>query len=105
MKSNIYTMKGKKFRYNFDACIVEYIQKADEETLAAEAEWKQKHGSGLYGIGDDGYIILDTIGLSSENWNDREARDGYLSGWCDDLDGELERMSADFVRYELPYLV
>ena len=62
-------------------------------------------GRSLYGIGDDGYIVLDSAGLSAENWKDREARDGYLTAWSNDLDAELERMSADFVRYELPLLV
>lgn len=29
----------------------------------------------------------------------------YLSAWCNDLDAELESMAADFVKYELPYLI
>ena len=95
MKSNPYKLNGKLFRYNFDTCVVEYIQKADKKTLADDAKWKQTHdGRSLYGVGDDGYIILDSIG-----------RDGYLSAWCNDLDAELESMAADFVKYELPYLV
>lgn len=106
MKSNPYKLNGKLFRYNFDTCVVEYIQKADKETLANDAKWKQTHdGRSLYGVGDDGYIILDSIGLSRKNWSNKEARDGYLSAWCNDLDAELESMAADFVKYELPYLV
>ena len=54
---------------------------------------------------EDGYIVLDTIGLSRENWADKEARDSYLFGWCNDLDEELSSMAADFVKYELPYLM
>ena len=96
MKSNPYKLNGKLFRYNFDTCVVEYIQKADQETMQEDAEWKRNH---------DGYIILETIGLSRENWKDKEARDGYLSVWCNDLDAELESMAADFVKYELPYLI
>ena len=46
--------------------------------------------------------MLDTIGLHHDNWTDREARDGYLNAWCNDLDAELESMAADFVKYELP---
>lgn len=106
MKSNPYKLNGKLFRYNFATCTVEYIQKADKETLANDAKWKQTHdGRSLYGVGDDGYIILDSIGLSRKNWSNKEARDGYLSAWCNDLDAELESMAADFVKYELPYLV
>ena len=29
MKSNPYKLNGKLFRYNFDTCVVEYIQKED----------------------------------------------------------------------------
>lgn len=106
MKSKPYKLNGKLFRYDFDVCTVEYIQKADEETIAADEKWKQDHGGrSLYGVGDDGYIVLESAGLSRKNWNDREARDGYLSAWCNDLDAELESMSADFVKYELPYLI
>lgn len=106
MKSKTYKLNGKLFRYNFATCTAEYIQKADKETLTEEAEWKLAHeGRSLYGVGDDGYIVLDTIGLHPDNWKDREARDGYLNAWCNDLDAELESMAADFVKYELPYLV
>ena len=106
MKSEPYKLNGKLFRYNFDTCTVEYIQRADRETKEADAEWKRTHGGrSLYGVGEDGYIVLDTIGLSRENWADKEARDSYLSGWCNDLDEELSSMAADFVKYELPYLM
>lgn len=106
MKSNPYKLNGKLFRYNFDTCIVEYIMKADKDGLEADEEWKRTHGGrSLFGIGSDGYIILDSIGLSLENWKNKEARDGYLSAWCNDLDEELASMAADFVKYELPYLI
>ena len=42
---------------------------------------------------------------SRENWENREARDGYLHGWAQDLDTESSALAADFVKYELPYLV
>ena len=35
----------------------------------------------------------------------REARDGYLHGWAQDLDAESSALAADFVKYKLPYLV
>ena len=73
MKSKTYKLNGKLFRYNFATCTVEYIPKADKETLTEEAEWKLAHeGRSLYGVGDDGYIVLDTIGLHPDNWKDRE---------------------------------
>lgn len=104
--TKIYTLKGKLFRYNEKTCIVEYIMKADAETIAEEAEWKEKHGGRpLFGIDADGYMVLRSAGLSRENWNNRETRDEYLSEWCFDLDEELESMEADFVKNELPALV
>lgn len=101
-----YKLKGKLFRYNDQTCTVEYIMKADAETLAEEAEWKEKHGGRpLFGIDADGYIVLCSAGLRRENWKNREVRDEYLSEWCFDLDEELEIMTADFVKNELPGLV
>lgn len=106
MKSKPYKLNGKLFRYDDENCLVEYIEKADPETVKADEEWRADHqGRSLYGVGADGYIVLDTAGLSRENWKNREARDGYLSAWCNDLDAELSAMTNDFVKYELPYLL
>lgn len=104
MKSKVYKIDGKAFRYNFDHGVVEYVAKASREDLKDEAKWLKEHGEPLLGIDSDGYMVLDSIGLSRENWEDREARDGYLHGWAQDLDEEYARMVADFTRYELPYL-
>lgn len=105
MKSKVYKLDGKMFRYNFDRSTVEYVAKAGKEELKDEAEWMQKHGEPLFGIDHDGYMVIDSIGLSRENWENREARDGYLSAWAADLEAESSRLAADFVKYELPYLV
>ena len=105
MKSRPYKVSGKLFRYDFDSSTVEYIAKAESEEIEADREWKRSHGRSLYGIGEDGYMVLDTIGLNRKNWEDRGARDEYLAAWAVDLDAELAAMTADFVKYELPYLV
>jgi hypothetical protein len=106
MKSKPYKLHGKLFQYDFDNSMVEYIAKADAEMLASEKEWKANHnGRPLYGIDKDGYIILGSVGLHRENWNKKAARDEYLSGWILELDEEAEALSADFVKYELPYLI
>ena len=105
MKSKPYKVSGKLFRYDFDSSTVEYIAKAGTEEIEADREWKKTHGRSLYGIGDDGYLVLDTIGLNRKNWEDKGARDEYLAAWAVDLDAELEAMAADFVKYELPHLV
>lgn len=105
MKSKPYKVSGKLFRYDFDSSTVEYIAKAGTEEIEADREWKETHGRSLYRIGDDGYMVLDTIGLNRKNWEDKGARDEYLAAWAVDLDAELEEMTANFVKYELPYLV
>lgn len=106
MKSKPYKLRGKLFRYDFDNGVVEYIAKADAETLASEAEWKAKHnGNSLYGIGEDGYMILDSAGLNRENWKNKARRDEYLAEWAADLDEEAAAMVAYFEKYELPYLI
>lgn len=104
MKSRVYKLDGKLFRYNFDCCTVEYVTKAGKDELKDEAEWIQNHGKPLFGIDHDGYMVIDSIGLSRENWENREARDDYLHGWSQDLDAESSRLADDFVKFELPYL-
>lgn len=101
MKSKPYKVSGKLFRYDFDSSTVEYIAKAGTEEIEADREWKETHGRSLYGIGDDGYMVLDTIGLNRKNWENRAARDEYLSGWAVDLDAEAEALAADFLRWEM----
>lgn len=101
MKSKPYKVSGKLFRYDFDSSTVEYIAKAGTEEIEADREWKETYGRSLYGIGDDGYMVLDTIGLNRKNWENRAARDEYLSGWAVDLDAEAEALVADFLRWEM----
>lgn len=101
MKSKPYKVSGKLFRYDFDSSTVEYIAKAGTEEIEADREWKETHGRSLYGIGDDGYMVLDTIGLNRKNWENRAARDEYLSGWAVDLDAEAKALAADFLRWEM----
>lgn len=104
-RSKVYEQEGKLFRYNYDDSMVEYVHKASEEDVADEAEWLEKYGKPLFHIDSDGYMVIDSIGLSRENWENREARNGYLTSWAMDLDAESSRLAADFVKYELPYLV
>ena len=105
MKSNPVKVGDRLFRYDFGNAMVEYIIKADEEIIDAEIEWEQKHGSQLYGVGADGYIVLSTAGLNVSNWKDADARKGYLIGWAAELEEEEERMAEEFVRYELPIMM
>jgi hypothetical protein len=100
MKSKPYELDGKIFRYDFDHCVVEYIAKADAEMVADEAEWEQKHDRKLYNIDDDGYMVLDEVGLHKKNWINKEARDEYLSEWAFELDEELGALAAEFISEE-----
>ena len=55
-------------------------------------------------------VVLGGVGSrieiwSRENWENHEARDGYLHGWAQDLEAESSQLAADFVKYELPYLM
>lgn len=101
MKSRPYKLGDKLFRYDFDSSMVEYILKAEPVEIEAEREWLEKHDRPLYGIGADRYMVLDTIGLNRKNWENRAARDEYLSGWAVDLDAEAEALAADFLRWEM----
>lgn len=104
MKSNPVKVSGKLFRYDFDHSVVEYIIKADAETISEENEWKRKYGSQLYGVGADGCIVLASAGLRKENWMNTAARKEYLSEWADELSEEENCLAEDFVKNELPYL-
>lgn len=105
MKSHPIKVSDKLFRYDFDRSVVEYIIKADAETIREENEWKQKHGSPLFGIDADGYIVCSTAGLNVSNWKDTDARGEYLSGWANELAEEANCLAEDFVKYELPGLM
>ncbi len=104
MKSNPVKVSGKLFRYDFDRSVVEYIIKADAETISEENEWKRKHGSPLFGIDPEGYIVCSTAGLNVANWKNAAARKEYLSEWADELSEEESYLAEDFVKNELPYL-
>ena len=105
MKSNPVKVSGKLFRYDFDRSVVEYIIKADAETISEENEWQQKHGSPLFGIDAEGYIVCSTAGMNVGRWENADARREYLSGWADELEEETACLVADFVKYELPSMM
>ena len=104
MKSKAIKVSGKLFRYDFDRSVVELIIKADAKTISEENEWKQKHGSALFGIDSEGYIVCATAGLNAVNWKNTAARKEYLSEWADELSEEENCLAEEFVKNELPYL-
>lgn len=104
MKSKPYKFDGKLFRYDFDAGLVEYIGKADDDMLRDNEEWQAKHGRNLWDVDAEGYMVFDYIGLRKENWKNKAVRDEYLSEWCFELDEEASVMVDNFVKHELPYM-
>lgn len=105
MKSSVYKVRGKMFRYNFDTCEVEYLYKASAEEIAEEEDWKQRHGGRpLVGIDADGYVVLSTVGLQKKNWTSKASRDEYLAEWAEELEAESQQLADDFIKYELPYM-
>lgn len=101
MKSKPYKLRDKLFRYDFDTSMVEYIAKAEEEDIVLEKEWIEKYGRPIYGIGEDGYMVLDAAGLHKKNWNNKAARDEYLAEWANELDEEAEALARNFIKYEM----
>lgn len=100
MKSKPYRFQKKLFRYDFEDCVVEYIAKADSETIADDEEWKKtNNGRSLYEIDQDGYMVLATAGLRKENWTRKAVRDEYLFGWCIDLDEEAAALARNYELY------
>jgi len=99
MKSKPYKFNGKMFRYDYEHSVVEHIMKADKEAIKDEAEWKEKYGKPLFGIDEDGYIVVGSIGFSPENWENKDIRDEYLYEWSYELDYEIEVECENFVKF------
>ncbi len=80
-KNELFNYHDHLFRYNYDESLVEYVYKPSEST----------------NTDSDGYVILDTVGLSNEHWNDKEAREEYLDGWIYELEEEASYLSEAFL--------
>lgn len=70
-------VNGKLFRYNYKYNEVEYITHESNEFGPIE--------------------VIDSVGLSKENWENKEARNEYLQGWIAELDEEAERLAGEFL--------
>lgn len=82
--SDPYKVAGKWFRYNYKYSEVEYITHASNEFGPIE--------------------VITSVGLSKDNWENKEARNEYLQGWAEELDAEANSLADDFIKNELPYL-
>ena len=98
----MYQKVGKKmFRYDEKNCVVQYVYEATPDMYEDDAEWMDKYGHPLWGIDKDGYIVLDSAGLSRENWDDKEIRQEYLTEWCYEISDEVNYLVSEFVDGEL----
>ena len=87
MKKTIFAV-GMLFAMTMSATIhAQDSEKKDNE------EWTAKYGKPLWEIDESGYMIVDSIWLSRENWKDKEARNEYLEEYCYQLE--------DFIASEL----
>lgn len=100
-KSRITKCENRRFRYDYDKRVVEVVEKATDEMRKDNEEWRAKYGGDLWQIGEDGYVILDTIGLRPENWDNKEARMGYLEAWALVMDETIACELDAIKRYEM----
>ena len=84
--STPYKRQGKLFRYNFEVGVVEFLTKVNAAMRKDNAEWMKKFGKPLWDAGDDGYHVIDTVGLSKANWVSKDDRDYYLDQWIMEMD-------------------
>ncbi len=89
--SNIhyYKLDNDEYAYDMKNAVVMFLFKDEDEV---------EH----FGIDKAPYRVLDTAGLSRDNWNDRAERDEYLRGYKQDLDNETSYLVQDFIQNELP---
>lgn len=64
--SKVVTRKGRKYRYDYKDCYLQWVDKGGD--------------------------VVDEIGLSRENWDDRQARNEYIDGWRAEIDESIAYM-------------
>lgn len=71
--SKIVRRRGRKFRYNYERRLIEWINKDNN------GKWE----------------VINAVGLRKENWENKNLRDEYLFIWNVDIDDELRYMAMD----------
>ena len=97
-KSTVYKFRGRLFRYDYDCSVVELVSKASQEELDDNKRWQSKYGRNLWDIDENGYIVVDEIGLHKSNWMDKFARNDYLNEWVDELNYMAQTYSESYLR-------
>lgn len=85
-----YKLDDSEYAYDMKNAVVMFLFKDEDEV---------EH----FGVDEAPYRVLDTVGLSRDNWNDKPERDEYLRGYKQDLDSETSYLVRDFIQNELPY--
>lgn len=70
--SRVVKVDGKRFRYNYTDCEVEYIYREN-------------------GVDE----VIDSIGLSKASWDDKDLRSNYLEDYAYQLDCEAEELMRE----------
>lgn len=86
--SEVYSYRGKHFRYDYERSILEYIWIVEED----DEELKLHKGD---------IEVLNGAGLKEENWKNKRLRNMYLSEWILELDEESEYLAEEFLKYEM----
>ena len=97
--SKVYKRGKKLFRYDYDNALVLWVFKATKNEINDNKEWQEKYGKNLWDIDDDGYIEISSVGLGKVNWTNKDARDGYLDLWIDELEEESRWLAKEFEMY------
>lgn len=90
--SRIYKVGNRRFRYNYEHCVIEYIAKADKQILKDNEEWIERHGYPLWEIDEKGYEVIDSIGCFLEDW--KESPKGMCEMWAGDIEEEMRCLMA-----------
>lgn len=98
MKSAIIKINGRHFRYDYETAMVYWVQKATEEDIEDNLKWREQFGSDLFPI-EDGWMLLDCVGLRRENWLNKEAREEYLTEWIAELGYESEILAEQYLAW------
>ena len=81
--SRVYKVGERKFRYNYEENILEYIHVKTEKDEAFNKEWMEEFGEPFMEF-TDGVAIIDSIGLGLDNWRDCPRY------WCETYAFELD---------------
>jgi hypothetical protein len=86
-----YEGKTRLFLYEEKTATLYYVSKTTKEEITDNEEWQSKYNKPLFDtIGE--YTIIDSIGLSIDNWKNKDVRNEYLYEYCTQLDDDLQYM-------------